>query len=82
METDTVLSLEEVRALDRTLGYFRSGPDGGCTTVDRITIKGFGGARAESYVDASCGTYEAPHMLEIGRLFRIVRDSARLSATR
>jgi hypothetical protein len=77
IEADTALSLEEVRALDRTLGYLRSGPGGGCTTVERITIEGFDGARAESYVDASCTTPEGPKLLAIGSLFRVGRDSAR-----
>jgi len=81
IETVGTLSLEDVRALDRTLGYYRSGPPGGCTTVDRITIERFDGARAEAYVDASCGTYEAHDALPISRLFHMVRDSARTGAT-
>lgn len=82
LEAETALSLEQVRALDRTLDYFRSGPDGGCTTVEHLTIVGFNGARAESYVDASCGTYEEPTMFAIGRLFHMVRDSARMDNPR
>lgn len=76
MRTDTMLSLEQVRALDRTLGYLRDGPSGGCTTVERIAINRFNGGQSESYVDRSCGTFEAPSMFEIGSLFHIVRDSA------
>lgn len=68
---DTTLDIAAVRKLDRLMAFYRSGPGTGCTTRERITVRGLSDQKdqVEVFVDESCGTMERRDVLPIGYLF-------------
>lgn len=65
------LKKSEVAGLDRLFAFYRSKPEGGCTTVDEITLKQTRDGKpvaAEAFTDGSCGTREMKHVTPLPTL--------------
>ncbi len=55
------LSNPEIAGLDRLFSFYRSVPDGGCTTIDEITatrMRGNTVLATETFTDETCATYD------------------------
>jgi len=73
----THLDKSNLIRLERLLMFYRSNTRSGCTTVDSIAITSMerGVVRHESYVDASCATYDDDTLSSISGLLTVVSDS-------
>lgn len=57
---ELALSETDEAGLNRLLAFYRTGAPGGCTTVDRISVKQYHNGRIsawEQFLDASCSRY-------------------------
>jgi hypothetical protein len=62
-----LLSRKEIAGLDKLFQFYSSGPRGGCTTQDNISISQFRGSEkisAKHYVDGSCATHQMKDVTE------------------
>jgi hypothetical protein len=66
-----ILSNQDVYKLDRLISYYRSKPEGICTTSDSIDIVYYADGKqvsSESYTDASCSSSEMKNILTFNEL--------------
>ena len=79
------LAPHDIAGLDRLVRFYRTHPDGYCTTVDDITIEHFQrpngpGSTAsarEHYIDSSCKSYDVPGVTTLPSLAKRLEPKAR-----
>lgn len=69
---------EDLKGLDRLFAFYENPPDGGCTTVDNITVTFYQGEKtvfAGKYVDETCASRKDASRLTFWKLIQRLEKS-------
>lgn len=68
---DLALAAEDLRQLDALIAFYRTKPNGGCTSIDKLHFEQVSGGKVvakEAFTDASCSVHERKGVLSLSTL--------------